>query len=435
MGQIQQSTNQFQKVTLVQISGGPPADGAGVGPSDAGPAVDGQSQGGGQASSGAAQSGRSTLCECPMCHTTVTHPIGVPCSSLTCPVCGSRLVNAVPGGTTGAAIQTGNATQTGGSPMTAASTMQTGGSPMVTASAVQTGGQPEGVPPVQQVFYLVPISSKPDDMPPISQMQQPAIGGQQISLVPIGGGPPADGAGVGPSDAGPAVDGQAQGGSQAGSGASQSGRSTLCICPMCGVTVTHPIGVPCSSLNCPVCGSRLVNETPGGTSGAMIPTAVTTVASASNIIYVAGTSRKLVIPSTGRSLKSDIAQLLDEARYFLMFGLGTYDVVPNPYYRDKRATGAEIGQFIVSEGGAVVICNNVSAIALKALKDLKVKVYTGFAGTVQQAIDIYNDGRLKDASTPTALDEEDVEGHGGGGPPSSKDKRKEKDENEGAEIF
>jgi len=431
MGRIQQSTNQLQQVVLVPTSGGPPADGAGVGPSDAGPAVDGQSQGGGQAGSGAAQSGRSTLCECPMCHTTVTHSIGVPCSSLTCPVCGSRLVNAQPGGTTG-----GAAMQTGGSPMTATGTMQTSGKPDDMPPIQQAfyilpvGGKPDDVPPVQQAFYLVPISSKPDGMPPLGQTQQPTIGTRQVSFVPV--------AGVGPSGAGPAIDIQSQAGGQDSSGAAQSGRSTLCICPMCNVTVTHPIGVPCSSLNCPVCGSRLVNAEPGGTTGgAAMTTAATTVASASNTIYVAGTSRKVVIPSTGRSLKSDIAQLLDDARYFLMFGLGTYGVVPNPYYRDKRATGAEIGQFIVSEGGAVVICNNLSASALKALKDLKVKVYTGFVGTVQQAVEIYSDGRIKDSSTGVVLDDNEEEHEGGGGPPSSrdKDKRRDKDEKDETEIF
>jgi len=458
MGQIQQSTNQLQQVVLVPISGGPPADGAGVGPSDAGPAVDGQSQGGGQASTGAAQSGRSTECICPMCHTTVTHPIGVPCTQLNCPVCGSRLVNAQPGGTTG-----GAAMQTGGSPMTATSAMQTSGKPDDMPPIQQAfyilpvggkpddvppvqqafymlpvGGKPDDVPPVQQAFYLVPVSSIPGNVPPLGQTQQSTTQGQKVSFVPVAGGPPADGAGVGPSDAGPAVDGQSQGGGQASSGAAQSGRSTLCICPMCNVTVTHPIGVPCSSLNCPVCGSRLVNAEPGGTTGgiAMTTAAATTIAQ-SSMVQVSANSRKVVIPSTGRSLKSDIAQLLDDARYFLMFGLGTYGVVPNPYYRDKRATGAEIGQFIVSEGGAVVICNNLSASALKSLKDLKVKVYTGFVGTVQQAVEIYSDGRIKDSSTGLVLDDNEEEHSGGGGPPSSKDKdkRKDKDEKDEAEIF
>ena len=435
MGQIQQPVTQSQKVALVPTAGGPPADGAGVGPSDAGPAVDGQSQGGGQADTGAAQSGRSTMCICPVDGTTVTHPIGVPCASLTCPVCGSRLVNAEPGGTTG-----GAAMQTGGSPMIATSAMQTSSKPDDVPPVQQAfyilpvGGKPDDVPPVQQAFYLVPVSSIPGNVPPLGQTQQSTstTQGQKVSLVPVAGGPPDTD--VGPSSAGPAVDGQSQGGGQAGSGAAQSGRSTLCICPMCNVTVTHPIGVPCASLTCPICGSRLVNAEPGGTTGgaAMTTAAATTVASSSSIIYVAGASRKVVIPSMGRSLKSDIVQLLDDARYFLMFGLGTYDVVPNPYYRDKRVTGAEIGQFIVSEGGAIVICNNVSASALKALKDLKVKVYTGFVGTVQQAIDIYSDGRLKDSSSGIVLDDDEEEHSGGGGPPSSKDKRKEKDE---AEIF
>jgi predicted Fe-Mo cluster-binding NifX family protein len=426
MGQ-QQPVTEYQKVALVPTSGGPPAEGAGVGPSDAGPAVDGQSQGGGQADTGAAQSGRSTLCECPICHTTVTHPIGVPCSSLTCPVCGSRLVNAEPGGTTG-----GPAMQTGGKPEDVPPIQQA-------FYLIPVSSKPEDIPPVQQAFYLVPISSKPEDVPPLGQTQQPAVQTQLVSLVPVSGGPPAEGAGVGPSDAGPAVDGQSQGGGQSGSGAAQSGRSTLCECPNCHTTVTHPIGVPCSSLTCPVCGSRLVNETPGGVSndtpgGSMVPAAATTVALTSSVVQVSSSSKKLVVPSSGRSLRSDIAPLLDEARYFLMFGLGTYDVVPNPYYRDKRATGTEIGQFIVSEGGSVVICNNLSASALKSLKDLKVKVYTGFVGTVQQAIDIYTDGRLKDSSSGIVLDDDEEE-HGGGGPPSSKDKRKEKDEKDEAEIF
>ena len=76
--------------------------------------------------------------------------------------------------------------------------------------------------------------------------------------------------------------------------------------------------------------------------------------------------------------------------------------------------------------------------ALKALKDLKVKVYTGFVGTVQQAMDIYTDGRLKDSGAITGIVAEDSasEHEGGGGPPSSKDrdKRKEKDEAE-PEVF
>ena len=420
---------QAQQVAFTPVAGGPTQGGPNTGgPTTGGPAIDGPSMGGGQAGTGSPQSGRSTECICPMCKTTVTHPIGVPCVSLTCPVCGSRLVNAEPGGAAGGAA------------------MMTGGSPMAATGGMQTGGKPEGVPPVQQAYYLVPVSSKPENIPPLGQ------GVQVVALMPVAGGPTQGGPNTGgPTSGGPAIDGPAMGGGQAGTGAAQSGRSTLCICPMCKTTVTHLIGVPCASLTCPICGSRLVNAEPGGVSGgaAVMMTGGSPMAAAggmqtagamqitqSKVIQVSTVSRRVVVPSTGRSQNSDIAPLFDKAPYFMMFGLGKYEIVRNPYYRDNRAIGTEVAQFVVGEGGAVVICNNISMTALKALKDLKVKVYSGFTGTVKQALDIYADGRLKDSGTITGIVvEESAESeHGGGGPPSSKDKRKDKEKEE-AEVF
>jgi len=357
-----------------------------------------------------------SVCVCPLDGTTVTHPVGIPCAALQCPVCGGRMVS-------------GNIALTGGNPMT-------------TTGGIQTGGKPEGVPPVQQVYYLVPITSKPDNVPLLGQ-------GQQVAYIPVAGGATQGGPNTGgPTSGGPAIDGPAQGGGQAGTGAAQSGRSTLCICPMCKTTVTHPIGVPCASLTCPVCGSRLVNAEPGGVSsaaavmtggspmvatGGMQTTGAMQVAQSSNVAFVSATSRRVVVPSTGKSLNLDIAPLLDKAPYFVMVGLGKYEIVRNPYYRDNKAVGTEVAQFIVGEGGAVVICNNISMTALKAFKDLKVKVYPGFTGTVKQALNIYADDRLKDSGTITGIAIEDSktsEHEGGGGPPSSKDKKKDKGDTE-----
>jgi len=465
---------QGQQVVYIPVAGGPTQGGPNTGgPTSGGPAIDGPSMGGGQAGTGSPQSGRSTECICPMCKTTVTHPIGVPCVSLTCPVCGSRLVNAEPGGASGIA-----AVMTGGSPMAATGGMQTGGKQegvppvqqafylvpvsskpenipplgqgvqvVAATGGMQTGGKPEGVPPVQQAFYLVPVSSKPENIPPLGQ------GVQVVALMPVAGGPTQGGPNTGgPTSGGPAIDGSAMGGGQAGTGAAQSGRSTLCICPMCKTTVTHPIGVPCASLTCPICGSRLVNAEPGGVSGGAavmmtggspmaaaggMQTAGATQVAQSNVIQVSMVSRRVVVPSTGRSQNSDIAPLFDKAPYFMMFGLGKYEIVRNPYYRDNRAIGTEVAQFVVGEGGAVVICNNISMTALKAFKDLKVKVYSGFTGTVKQALDIYSDGRLKDSGTITGIvieDSKTSEHEGGGGPPSSKDKDKRKDREE-SQVF
>ncbi|MBF0252733.1 MAG: PDZ domain-containing protein [Candidatus Omnitrophica bacterium] len=360
------ATTGAQQVFFIPVAGGPPADmGGGSGdttttdtsPSDsAGPAVDGQSQGGGQASSSsAAQTGRSTECICPMCSTIVTHPIGVPCASLTCPVCGSRLVNAEPGG-------------------------------------------------AQDDVSTVPASP-------------------QTAYIPVAGAPPTD---MGPSSDTGSSDSTGSSDTQA-----QSGRSTECICPMCSTIVTHPIGVPCAALTCPVCGSRLVNALPGGTAGTNADDAAVLPMPSGQIVQVATSiARSIVVPSNGRTLTSEVAQLLDSAQYFIFFSLGKYEVVRNPYYRDSRASGAEIAQFIVGEGGAIVICNNISVNAAKAFKALQVKVYDGFTGTIQQALDIYSDGRLKDTGTVTGVvstaEEEEHEG-GGGGPPATKSKSKGED--------
>jgi len=33
-----------------------------------------------------------------------------------------------------------------------------------------------------------------------------------------------------------------------------------CVCPNCGKRLPHQVGVPCSSINCPACGARMVRE-------------------------------------------------------------------------------------------------------------------------------------------------------------------------------
>ena len=44
--------------------------------------------------SAAAGTAQVEVCICPVCKTTVSHPVGTPCSQLSCPICGTRLVKA-----------------------------------------------------------------------------------------------------------------------------------------------------------------------------------------------------------------------------------------------------------------------------------------------------------------------------------------------------
>jgi transposase len=37
-----------------------------------------------------------------------------------------------------------------------------------------------------------------------------------------------------------------------------AGPGGQCVCPSCGATSPHQIGVPCTSVSCPKCGAKMV---------------------------------------------------------------------------------------------------------------------------------------------------------------------------------
>ena len=39
-----------------------------------------------------------------------------------------------------------------------------------------------------------------------------------------------------------------------------AGPSGVCVCPKCGHTVPHQVGVPCMNQNCPKCGTKMVRS-------------------------------------------------------------------------------------------------------------------------------------------------------------------------------
>ncbi len=69
------------------------------------------------------------------------------------------------------------------------------------------------------------------------------------------------GDGTGPTGQGPGTGrGMGRGGGRGRMGGNRpgAGPSGFCICPSCGAKVPHNIGVPCYSVNCPKCGTKLV---------------------------------------------------------------------------------------------------------------------------------------------------------------------------------
>jgi len=43
-------------------------------------------------------------------------------------------------------------------------------------------------------------------------------------------------------------------------GGRRLGPGTNCVCPVCGATIPHQRGTPCSLKTCPKCGARMVRQ-------------------------------------------------------------------------------------------------------------------------------------------------------------------------------
>jgi len=69
------------------------------------------------------------------------------------------------------------------------------------------------------------------------------------------------GDGTGPYGQGPGTGrGLGRGGGRGRMGGTQAGAGPggQCVCPSCGATVAHQVGIPCYQMSCPKCGAKMV---------------------------------------------------------------------------------------------------------------------------------------------------------------------------------
>ncbi|MFW0967526.1 MAG: hypothetical protein ACN4A7_05390 [Thermacetogeniaceae bacterium] len=86
---------------------------------------------------------------------------------------------------------------------------------------------------------------------------------KEVIAVPFGDGTGPLGKGAGSGGGGRGGAGRGKGRSATGRGRgqmNQAGSAEECVCPACGARVPHQRGVPCTSINCPNCGAKMVRK-------------------------------------------------------------------------------------------------------------------------------------------------------------------------------
>lgn len=119
-----------------------------------------------------------------------------------------------------------------------------------------------------------------------------------------------------------------------------------------------------------------------------------------------------VTAETQQGLASPVAQHFGQAPYFVLVQLengviSAPEVIANPF-----ADGHEPGQipaFIHEQGAAVMISGGMGGRAIGFFQEVGVQTATGACGTVEQALQAYQDGTLTGAA---ACAESVAHGHG-----------------------
>jgi predicted Fe-Mo cluster-binding NifX family protein len=117
---------------------------------------------------------------------------------------------------------------------------------------------------------------------------------------------------------------------------------------------------------------------------------------------------KLAITSTGKELDSKLDPRFGRADYFIIVDPETkaFEVVENSQNLNlPQGAGIQAGKTIIDRHIDVLVTGHCGPKAFKVLQQAGVKVMTGAAGTVADAIAQFNSGELEVSA------EADVEGH------------------------
>ncbi len=109
---------------------------------------------------------------------------------------------------------------------------------------------------------------------------------------------------------------------------------------------------------------------------------------------------KIAITSTGKTLDSQVDQRLGRAEYFVIIDTETMDfeVIENDSATAGGGAGISAAKVIADAGAEAVLTGNCGPNAQRTLSATGVKLYTGLTGTLSEAVELYNAGKVTEAS-------------------------------------
>lgn len=123
---------------------------------------------------------------------------------------------------------------------------------------------------------------------------------------------------------------------------------------------------------------------------------------------------KVAISVQGTDMSAPVDPRFGRARGFLLVDpdTGEFQHVDNPNVDAAGGAGIQTSQMIADRGVEAVITGNVGPNAHRVLDSAGVRIFTGAAGTAEEALAAYNSGGLSSAVSATV---EEKFGMGGGG--------------------
>jgi len=111
---------------------------------------------------------------------------------------------------------------------------------------------------------------------------------------------------------------------------------------------------------------------------------------------------RIAIASTGKTLESKVDQRFGRAAYFIIIDTETMDfsTFENDRIAAKEEAGIGAAKAVAGAGGQGVLTGNCGTKAERILRDAGVRLYTGVTGTVLEAIELFQRGKLTEAKGP-----------------------------------